>query len=617
MLKRLAWLALCVCAPLSAAPNIDPQRLQQLANDRFWISLGHYETAKLGGWRSYVSDKKFFLAPDGNEHPDRELAATVQALYAPASLGEQHAQCVYPARTRWLKTQLNLTDLPMPACAEYKKWFKDVSPHSAVMIFPAAYLNSPSSMFGHTLLRIDQADVQSDKTSLLSYAINFGAYIEGSDNSILYAWKGLMGGYPGLFALVPYQEKLSEYRSLENRDLWEYRLNLTQEETARMVEHVWELKQIQFDYFFFDENCSYRLLELLQVARPSLRLTEQFPLTAIPTDTVKAVKEAGLVESIEYRPSRERELLSRAEPLTDEEQQWVLKVSAEQLVLQEPAFKALPRARQALIIDAAYRLERYRANGQERDPQRAQRSFELLRAINKNPAPELEIPRPGLPEDGHESRTWQAGLGTRGDRAFAEYGLRMAYHDLNDNAESFPLGAQIEILQMKLRQYEGNHWQFQQLDLATIRSLTPRNELLQPLSWQVTGGLERVPGKHDDETLVSHVNGGGGGTWQLGEDVLGFALGTVRVEHNNDFAEFVSPAGGFNTGVLWKNPLGNLSLEAKGDYFINGEVRRSLSLNQQWELSRNLGLRLSAQREFSHVATPETEVMLEVKWYHY
>ncbi|PCR95530.1 hypothetical protein CP336_16380 [Pseudomonas fluorescens] len=617
MLKRLAWLALCVCAPLSAAPHIDPQRLQQLANDRFWISLGHYETAKLGGWRSYVSDKKFFLAPDGNEHPDHELAATVQALYAPASLGEQHAQCVYPARTRWLKDQLNLSDLPTPDCTDFKKWFKDVSPHSAVMIFPAAYLNSPSSMFGHTLLRIDQADVQSDKTSLLSYAINFGAYIEGSDNSILYAWKGLMGGYPGLFALVPYQEKLSEYRSLENRDLWEYRLNLTQAETARMVEHVWELKQIQFDYFFFDENCSYRLLELLQVARPSLRLTEQFPLTAIPTDTVKAVKESGLVESIEYRPSRERELLSRAEPLTGEEQDQVLKVSADQQQLQDPAFKSLPRDRQALIIDAAYRLERYRANGQERDPQRAQRSFELLRAINKNPAPELQIPQPGLPEDGHESRTWQAGLGTRGDRAFGEYGLRMAYHDLNDNAESFPLGAQIEILQMKLRQYEGNHWQFQQLDLATIRSLTPRNALLQPLSWQVTGGLERVPGKHDDETLVSHVNGGAGGTWALGDDVLGFALGTVRVEHNNDFAGFVSPAGGFNTGVLWKNPLGNLSVEAKGDYFFNGEVRRSLSLNQQWELSRNLGLRLSAQREFSHLATPETEVMLEVKWYHY
>ncbi|NVZ21164.1 DUF4105 domain-containing protein [Pseudomonas costantinii] len=617
MLKRLAWLALFACAPLYAAPPIDDQRLQQLANDPFWLSLGHYEAGKLKGWRSYVSDKKFFLAPDGAHHPDAELKATVEALYAPASLGEQHAQCVYPARTRWLKDQLHLTDVPAVDCKEFKQWFKDVAPHSAVLIFPAAYLNSPSSMFGHTLLRIDQADVQSNNTALLSYAINFGAYIEGSDNSILYAWKGLMGGYPGLFALVPYQEKLSEYRSLENRDLWEYRLNLTQAETERMVEHVWELKQIQFDYFFFDENCSYRLLELLQVARPSLRLTEQFPLTAIPTDTVKAVKDAGLVEKIDYRPSRERELLERAKPLDGDEQQWVLKISDDAKQLQAPAFKAIAKDRQALIIDAAYRLGRYRANGLERDTERSQRSFELLRAINQNPAPDLKVERPGLPENGHESRTWQAGIGTRGSKTFGEYGLRMAYHDLNDNAEGFPLGAQIEILQMKLRQYEGNHWQLQQLDLATIRSLTPRNALLQPWSWQVTGGLERVPGKHDDETLVAHVNGGAGGTWQLSDDMLGFALGTVRVEHNNDFNEAISPAAGFNTGVLWKNPLGNLSLEAKGDFFTNGEVRRSISLNQQWELSRNLGLRLSAQREYSHLSTPVNEVMLEVKWYHY
>ncbi|WP_422422523.1 DUF4105 domain-containing protein [Pseudomonas sp. GZD-222] len=617
MLKRLAYLALCACAPLHAAPAFDDARLAQLAADRYWISLGHYETAKLGGWRSYVDDRRFFLSEDGAHHPDQELRATLQALYAPANLGDKHAQCVFPARTRWLREQLQLDDLPAPDCKEFTQWYKDVSPHSAVMIFPAAYLNSPSSMFGHTLLRIDQADVQSNETALLSYAINFGAYIEGNDNSILYAWKGLMGGYPGLFALVPYQEKLSEYRSLENRDLWEYRLNLTPEETGRMVEHVWELKQIQFDYFFFDENCSYRLLELLQVARPSLDLTSQFPLTAIPTDTVKAVKQSGLVERIDYRPSRERELLERAKPLDSAEQQQVLAVSADTTHLQSPAFTALPRERQALIQDAAYRLERYRANGQERDPARTQRSFELLRAINRNPAPELDIERPGLPEDGHQSRTWQLGAGTREDRAFAEYGLRMAYHDLNDNAYGFPLGAQIEILQLKVRQYENNDWQVQRLDLATIRSLTPRNDLLQPWSWQVTGGLERVLGKHDDEVLVSHVNGGAGGTWQLADEMLGFALGTVRVEHNNDFAEFISPAAGFNTGLLWRNPLGNLSVEAKADYFTNGEVRRSLSLNQQWELSRDLGLRLSAKREFSQLATAQNEVMLELKWYHY
>ena len=61
-----------------------------------------------------------------------------------------------------------------------------------------------------------------------------------------------------------------------------------------------------------------------------------------------------------------------------------------------------------------------------------------------NPPPDLQVERPGQPEDGHESRTWQFGVGSRDDRAFAEYGLRMAYHDLADNAYGFPLGAQIE-----------------------------------------------------------------------------------------------------------------------------------------------------------------------------
>ena len=627
MFKRLlSLLALCACAPLAAQPQFADSRLHSLANDPYWIALGHYETGKLGGWRSYVDDGRFFLADDGATQPEAELRATLQALYAPASLGEQHAQCVFPARSRWLREQLQLSNLPQPTCNELRAWYSDIAPHSAVLIFPAAYLNSPSSMFGHTLLRIDQANVDSDGSAMLSYALNFGAFIEGADNSMLYAWKGLMGGYPGLFALVPYREKMAEYTRLENRDLWEYRLNLTAEETGRMVEHVWELKQIRFDYFFFDENCSYRLLELLQVARPGLQLTEQFPLTAIPTDTVRAVKDAGMVKQIDYRPSRERELRKSAEPLDAHEQDWALRLAADTAALQQPDFQALPAPRQALISDTAFRLLRYQANGQERDPATAQRSFDLLQAIHRNPPPPLVVERPGLPEDGHDSRTWQLGAGSRGDRAFAEYGLRMAYHDLEDNLYGFPLGAQIEILQMQLRQYEGNDWQLQRLDLASIRSLTPRSQLLQPLSWQVRGGFERVPGnstEHDGKaTLVSHISGGAGASWQLGEDwlgddLLGFSLLTGRLEHNNDFAPFAAPAIGFDSGLLWRNPLGNLRLEAQGDYFANGEVRRTLSLNQQWELSQNLGLRLSAQRQFSQQTSPLNEVQLELKWYHY
>ncbi|KSE82487.1 hypothetical protein AO924_15580 [Pseudomonas aeruginosa] len=551
--RLLPWMALCACSPLLAAPTVPEARLQQLAADPYWIALGHYERGKLGGWRSYVDDERFFLADNGESHPDAELAATLTALYASPSLGDKHAQCVYPARTRWLRQQLQLDDLPQPQCGEYDNWYRDINPHSAVLVFPAAYLNSPSSMFGHTLLRIDQADVTSNNTALLSYALNFGAYIEGMDNSILYAWKGLMGGYPGLFALVPYREKLAE----------------------------------------------------------------QFPLTAIPTDTVRAVKNAGLIERIDYRPSREKELLARAEPLDHAERDWAKRLADDDSLLDAPDFKALPMPRQALIQDAAFRLVRYRATGQARDSGIASRSYNLLRAINRNPPPDLQVERPGQPEDGHESRTWQFGVGSRDDRAFAEYGLRMAYHDLADNAYGFPLGAQIEIGQLKLRQYEGNRWQLQNLDLVTIRSLTPRNQLLKPLSWQVAGGLERVPGEDGDENLVSHLNGGAGGSWMFGDDLLLYAMGTARIENNRDFAAAIAPAVGFDSGLLWRNPLGNLTLEAKGDYFHNGEVRRSLGFVQQVELGRDLGLRLSAEREFSHVGKPINEVKLELRWYYY
>ncbi|MCY1489287.1 hypothetical protein D9M68_230100 [compost metagenome] len=152
-------LALAATLPAHAEPRWDAAQLDALADHPSWIALGHYETGKLGGWRSYVDDDEFFLAADGDSNPRAELAATLAALYQPASLADRHPQCIYPARTRWLRDQLQLGDLPQPDCTEFAAWFRDVAPHSTVLVFPAAYLNSPSSMFGHTLLRIDQADV--------------------------------------------------------------------------------------------------------------------------------------------------------------------------------------------------------------------------------------------------------------------------------------------------------------------------------------------------------------------------------------------------------------------------------------------------------------------------
>lgn len=173
----------------------------------------------------------------------------------------------------------------------------------------------------------------------------------------------------------------------------------------------------------------------------------------------------------------------------------------------------------------------------------------------------------------------------------------MAHHDLADNLAGFRLGVQIE--------------------LVNIRSLTPRSALLKPWSWQVATGWERVAGENGNHRLVPHLNGGGGFAWQPRDSVLGYSLATLRLEHHRDFDAPLNAAAGFNLGLLWRNPLGSLLAEGRGDYFDNGEVRRSLALAQQWELSRNLGLRLQASREFSQFSAPQTEFALQLRWYQY
>jgi len=232
-----------------------------------WLNLVHYQK-EYGNYVSQVDDDRFFYASDGRKNPQAELIETIKHLFKTNDNPNQQTQCRFVARSEWLSGQLNIDKslLPDVHCDEYLEWRGLTHADSVTMIFPAYHLNSPSSMFGHTLLRLDNS--QSSKSEWLSFAVNFGADINNDDNSLIYAYRGLAGGYPGIFITEPYFKKIQEYNRIEHRDIWEYKLNLSPQETQIMIDHLWELKTINFDYYFFDENCSYRLLELLEVARP-------------------------------------------------------------------------------------------------------------------------------------------------------------------------------------------------------------------------------------------------------------------------------------------------------------------------------------------------------------
>lgn len=71
--------------------------------------------------------------------------------------------------------------------------------------------------------------------------------------------------------------------------------------SRKILLHLWEMQNAELDYYFLDENCSYQLLSLLEIAREDLALTKEFSVQAIPSDTVRVLAENDLLEAPYYR----------------------------------------------------------------------------------------------------------------------------------------------------------------------------------------------------------------------------------------------------------------------------------------------------------------------------
>ena len=566
-----------------------------------WHNLLHYEKQ---GWlhssyESEVDDVRFFNAKDGKVNPQSELLETISSFYKESEIGDQHPQCRFVARLNWLKKQFpdELKDLPVVQCADYKEWRDIVPSHKVTLIFPAYHLNSPSSMFGHTLLRLDKAK-EANSSDWLSMGVNFGANVMSGDNSLFYAFKGLSGGYPGFFIVEPYFRKIQEYNQKEKRDIWEYPLNLTSEETNRMVEHLWELKEIEFDYYFFDENCSYRLLELLEVGRPGIDLTSEYGSSVIPIDTIRSIKKAGLIVDSQYRPSQVTVLENLLKQIKPEHRRYIQSLSDDTSELATEEFKKVSEAEQRKIITTAYKYLRYKKTGEERDESSVTTSFKLLSALSKSTAEDITttVPLPSRPESGHLSKRANINVGREDERDYVELGVRFAFHSFEDNLQGFLQGAQINMGNINLRSFEDESIKLQRFDVVDIFSLTPRSALFDPLSWKIYTGLERqlTNGKNK---LVAHVTGGAGVSYEPINDALVYGILIGRIERNSEFERTIEYAIGMNAGALYHFDASTVRLELSGEEFHNDVYRHRAIYSQNFALSQNHSIKLSFKRE--------------------
>jgi len=585
-------------------------REKRLHEARYWQVLVHYREGAFGV-KSIVDDPHFFLAEKGRTDPEAELEATIRAFFEPAEDEKEAAVCRFVARFAWIRERLDLdvSRLPVSACKGFDAFMEENEPKSATLAFPTSHINSPASMFGHTMLIIETKD----KTNLLAHSVSYAAETDESFGP-LFAVKGLFGLYRGYFSILPYYAKLQQYNDVDHRDIWEYRLNLSEDEIRRMMLHIWEWESVGCRYYFFTRNCSYLLFLLLEAARPEVDLTGTRPLWVIPLDSIRTIQEAGFMDkdSVSYRPSRTTKIMHLISRTPEAGKDIALALAGGESEKELESLLAggdLSRKEKRLAYELAaeYVQYRYTKRAIGRDVYR-ERYLHVLgmrsRLGDSGDGDLYRIETPVPPHRGHRSARLAVGGGRSGGDPFFEFRLRPAYHHLMDNATGYVDYSQIVFADTALRlDPDAGTLRMEAFDLIDIVSISPRNRFFKPLSWKFSTGLVRVEdGDGEGRSLVYRFNPGSGVAYE--SDVFGawYAMLETQGDVGSTLDKNYSAGIGASTGVVrpfrenWK-----MQVYAKNIYYGLGEeynaFEAGVALNIAQDANSALALGIMRKRE--------------------
>ena len=575
-----------------------------------WLALGHYRPTWLGGYYGSIDSDTFYLAADGRENPQSELKATINLFEEQKDL---ETICLFPARYLFLKRN-GLVVADFPKCSEYEKLVDDLRPDGVTLLFTDAYMNNPSSLFGHTLIRIDTAR---KGTQLLAHGLNYGAFT-GPNPGPLYALWGLTGGYYGGFTLKPYYDIINTYNNIENRDIWELSLDFTPEEKELFVAHVWELGHTQTRYFFFTQNCSYMLMELLDAVRPDLHLADDFLVQTIPLDTFKAVyRKPNFVKKVHYRPSRQHKLMYQYQQMNEAQKDAF--VSA--LNQQNYSFQGLSMSEQADVSEAVYRYVQYQNVAKELSLEEyRRRSFKLLMARSQITSSGTfeELTSANSPLDSHEPKRVVVGAGVRNGEGFQQVSFRPAYHSLTDNTYGFLRGAEINFLNLTARHYDSSdNYVLQDFDVLGIKSLSPINNMFQPLSYNIQFGINReINPDSGKDNYVGNLVVGAGGTIEPVSQVFVYIMLNNYGSYGGALPRNQYVGLGPVVGVY--ADIGNFRLLTQAEQvFATSDCGKKVkySLEAAYALSTNVALSFDYNYQQNHGAFDDEEAMFGMRFY--
>ncbi len=593
---------------------VNKARSLDLANNATWLALGHYKKNLFGQYESQVDGRDFFFSQTGKTTPNNELEATLAAFFSNHKLESSKfsAQCRFIARFFWLNQQLQFDEsqLNIESCKDYQLYLDILVPDQLTVVFPATHPNSPSSMFGHTLLRVDKKG-QTEQTKMLNYSINYAAQIRPGTSSLSYTALGLSGGFPGKFSIVPYYTKLREYAQMENRDVWEYTLNMTSKKIDFILMHTYELSPSYFDYYFFTENCSYHLLSLLDVSFADDPFTDYFSGWTIPVDTLRLLRKKNLVADVKYYPSHARIIKAKQKAMLSVDLLLTNQVLTDGLDNHKATIQKLTPSRQTQVLDLLndyYRFQKLKLSPHSAGKlNQLERKVLLMRSKIKQRSILPKIQPPSIhPDFGHGSSKISVGASRlKGDNDLTLH-WRPAYHDLLDPSAGFMTNASLEFMDIGFAYHVSQEkLRINNVTILDIMSLEPRDDFFSNISWRISMGWQKQA--ELDLRNISYIEGGGGLSYSLSEryQLSVYALLGSTLQYGNGLSK--------NTRIAPELRLGAVSEILSGwrmhAYFesLKGVWGDTSQLNtfvfqQSLAISKNLAFRVGGEAGYKEGA---------------
>ena len=598
--------AMAATAAGASATPFQQAQADGVHHEATWLALMHYRAGASGSWHSQADRPAFFLSKDGKHSPRAELLANLQSMLS--SAGPAYA-CTFPARYEWLQARFKLA-LPTMAtahCPALRAWYTQFPGQHISINFAASYLENPSSMFGHTFLKVYQAS----NRELLSPTLNYAARTEAKDSDLAFAGKGLFGGFPGVADELPFYRRLRTYTENEGRDIWEYELTLAPAELRRVLLHLWEVRDGIFDYYFLDENCAYRTLALLDVARPELGLLKHYGNVTVPVDTLRTLQAAGMLGERTLWPAFPKLVRHHEGQLKHADVKLAAGIAAGDQAPDSVAQFDMPR--QVAILQLAYEyLSVLIGRDQAARETRKSTINAILRSrmALKSASPLAPSVPSTAPETGHDGSAVSFGA----YRSGTEHGVSLAWvgfqHTLADRLSGYEPHAAVTVLRPELWVGSGGAVHLERIDWLAVQSTLPGSSLFPRPAWRLRLSTERKDddnGRHLATSLAYHS----GRAWAISESVLAVMPG-VSVEAGGAMPRTAGAAGVLAVLLSHQSADWSAQLELNAAKFLLGSHlhRSSARAMTSFALSTNAAIALHAQRSIAPRAPTEIGVAL-------